>query len=63
MALFFIFPEDKVIPAAEKFLDKLSNLPYKQAWGVDLPIQFPVDAKVGDSWGELMDLEKYKEKK
>lgn len=58
--LFFIFPEDKAVAASEVFLDKLSNLPYKQAWGVDLPIQFPVDAKIGRTWGDLVDLSKWK---
>ena len=60
--LFFIFPEGKEIKASEKFQHELSNLPYKQAWGVDLPIQFPVDAGVGPTWGDLMDLDRYKEK-
>ena len=58
--LFFIFPQAKAVQASEVFLDKLSNLPYKQAWSVDLPIKFPVDAKIGGSWGDLMDLEKFK---
>lgn len=57
--LFFIFPQDKALQASEVFLDKLSNLPYKQAWGCDLPIKFPVDAKIGGSWGDLVDLEKF----
>lgn len=60
--LFFIFPKDKVIAASEVFLKELSNLPYKTAWGIDLPIQFPVDAKLGASWGELEDLEKVKDR-
>lgn len=42
---------------ADKFVrlvrDRLSNLPYKKLWGVDLPIQFPVDAKMGKAWGSL----------
>jgi len=58
--LFFIFPQDKALQASEVFLDKLSNLPYKQAWGCDLPIKFPVDAKIGGSWGDLVDLEKFR---
>ena len=58
--LFFIFPESKTVGASEMFLDKLSNLPYKQAWGVDLPIKFPVSAKIGTSWGDLVALEKFK---
>lgn len=51
--LFFIVPKDKSQRAAQELKALLSNLPYKRAWGVDLPIQFPVDAKRGPSWGEL----------
>lgn len=58
--LFFIFPEEKALKAAVVFRDTLSSLPYKAAWGVDLPIQFPFDAKIGRSWGDLVDLEKWK---
>lgn len=58
--LFFIFPKDKAIAASDVFLKELSNLPYKAAWGVDLPIAFPVDAQIGESWGDLEDLEKFK---
>lgn len=54
--LFFIFPNDVAERAAHRFLHVLSNLPYKQAWNVNLPIDFPVDAKLGPSWGELKDL-------
>lgn len=55
--LFFIFPHDKARQAAETFRHALSNLPYKQAWGVDLPITFPVDAKISpESWGDLKGL-------
>lgn len=57
--LFFIFPEDKLIKASIKFCEALSNLPYKQAWRIDLPIKFPFDCKIGPSWGELKDLEKF----
>jgi DNA polymerase I-like protein with 3'-5' exonuclease and polymerase domains len=51
--LFFIFPNDKVQASAHFFKDKLSNLPYRQAWGFKNRIAFPVDAKMGPSWGEL----------
>lgn len=51
--LFFVFPERYAQKAMEEGKELLSNLPYKQAWGVTLPIQFPVDAKIGDSWGTL----------
>jgi DNA polymerase I-like protein with 3'-5' exonuclease and polymerase domains len=53
--LFFIFPKDKTAKAVPFFKHALSNLPYKAAWGVTLPIDFPVDAKSGPSWGELKD--------
>lgn len=51
--LFFIIPKDKSRKATAYLRDKLSNLPYKAAWGVDLPVAFPVDAKIGPSWGDL----------
>lgn len=54
--LFFIFPESKAEIATRKFRELLSNLPYKAAWGVDLPIDFPVDAKIGPTWGDLKEL-------
>lgn len=57
--LFFIFPEDKALKAAEFFHPLLSNLPYEKAWNIKLPVDFPVDAQVGPSWGELKDLDKY----
>jgi DNA polymerase I-like protein with 3'-5' exonuclease and polymerase domains len=55
--LFVIIPNrytQYAVPAIKK---ALSNLPYKQAWGVNLPIQFPVDSKVGPSWGDLSEVE------
>ena len=52
--LFFIAPWDKIHKMGEHMRQKLSNLPYKAAWGVDLPIQFPVDGKISnESWGDL----------
>lgn len=51
--LFFICPHRNTEKMGPVFLKLLSNLPYKAAWGIDLPLQFPVDAKVGPSWGEL----------
>lgn len=59
--LFFIFPHNQTAKAAPVFLKELSNLPYKKAWGVDLPIQFPVDGKIGASWGDLKDMDKWLE--
>lgn len=51
--MFIIVPDRYAEKAAVEVGHLLSNLPYKQAWGVDLPIQFPVDAKLGKTWGDL----------
>jgi DNA polymerase-1 len=51
--VFFITPTPKVQYFADDFRQRLSNLPYKAAWGVSLPIAFPVDAKQGPTWGDL----------
>ena len=51
--LYSIVPDDKAEAFADFFTQCLSNLPYKVAWGVDLPVQFPVDCKIGKSWGSL----------
>lgn len=52
-ALMFVIPDAKARAAYSKFKHALSNLPYKKAWGLDLPIKFPVDGKMGASWGAL----------
>lgn len=51
--LFFIVPDElaELFVVHSKHL--LSNLPYEKAWGKRLPIPFPVDAKLGKSWGAL----------
>lgn len=55
--LFIIVPRDRSRKAGEVIQHNLSNLPYKSAWGVDLPIKFPVDAKISsESWGDLKGL-------
>jgi DNA polymerase I len=55
--LFFIVPDRYAERAVVEMKQLLSELPYKKAWGKDLPILFPVDAKWGKSWGGL---EEYK---
>lgn len=55
--LYVIIPEAKAAAAAVKIKHVLSNLPYRRAWGVDLPIKFPVGAKLGRSWGDLKEIE------
>jgi DNA polymerase I-like protein with 3'-5' exonuclease and polymerase domains len=54
--LFFIVPKAKSMKAALDLRALLSNLPYRQAWGVELPIAFPFDLKIGPSWGELVEV-------
>lgn len=54
--LFYVVPNNVAELAATRFKDVLSNLPYDKAWGVQLPIKFPVDAKLGPSWGELQEI-------
>lgn len=51
--IFTIVPDRYAEQAADEIRCLLSNLPYKQAWGRTFPIQFPVDAKLGKSWGTL----------
>lgn len=51
--LFVVVPDDRADRAVVEIRHLLSNLPYKAAWNVVLPIQFPVDAKRGKSWGGL----------
>lgn len=51
--IFFICPQDKSEAFGHEMKAALSNLPYERAWGVKLPIQFPVDGKRGPSWGKL----------
>ena len=58
--LFFIFPKAKAQVACEVLQAKLSNLPYKQAWGLDLPVAFPVSGQVGHNWGDLADTDKFR---
>lgn len=54
--LFIVVPDAKAERAAHEVKHLLSNLPYKRAWNVDLPIAFPVDAKMGTSWGALKEV-------
>lgn len=52
-AAFIVVPDEHAVEACRQIKHVLSNLPYEKAWGVQLPIQFPVDAKLGKSWGSL----------
>lgn len=51
--LFVVVPDAKAEKAAAELKQLLSNLPYTKAWDYTPPIQFPVDAKLGKSWGDL----------
>jgi DNA polymerase-1 len=55
--LYFYVPDclcttDIVLLMAEK----MGNLPYEKAWAWTPPVKFPVEAKIGDSWGSLQAL-------
>lgn len=54
--LFIVVPDDKAEKAVHELKKVLSHLPYEQAWRLPLPIGFPVDAKIGPSWGELTEI-------
>ena len=51
--IYLFVPDEVVGEAAIAIKAMLDNLPYKQAWGVDLHIPMPWDCKVGRSWGQL----------
>jgi DNA polymerase I-like protein with 3'-5' exonuclease and polymerase domains len=48
-------PKTKTKEAAVTIKHMLDNLPYKKAWGIDLPIPMPWDCKIGPTWGGLRD--------
>jgi len=54
--LFVIVPHRHADRAVAEIKQLLSNLPYRKAWGVNLPVQFPVDAKRGRTWGQLKEV-------
>ena len=54
--LFFILPKGKSKEGALKLRYALSNLPYEKIWGAKFPISFPVDCKIGPSWGQLKEV-------
>jgi DNA polymerase I-like protein with 3'-5' exonuclease and polymerase domains len=51
--IYVISPRAKTKACFMELRRVLSNLPYKQIWGREFPIKFPVDGKVGNSWGQL----------
>lgn len=54
--LFCVVPDEKAEKAAAHIKRLLSNLPYKAVWDYTPPIPFPVDAKLGTSWGDLKEV-------
>jgi DNA polymerase I-like protein with 3'-5' exonuclease and polymerase domains len=51
--LFFVVPDAKAEQFGHDMKRVLSNLPYRKAWGLELPTKFPVDGKLGADWGSL----------
>ena len=56
--VFVVVPDRYAEKAANQIGHLLDNLPYKQAWGVNLPVAFPVDVKMGKSWGSMTAVER-----
>lgn len=56
--LYFILPDATATRDGLRLQNLLSNLPYKQAWGWEPGISFPVDLKMGKSWGQLREVER-----
>lgn len=54
--LFIVVPDAQAKRAAHDVKRLLSNLPYAKAWGVNLPVEFPVDVKMGKTWGDLKEV-------
>jgi len=54
--LFNYLPEKHAVEQAYEIREMLSNLPYEKAWGFKPTIPFPVDCKLGSSWGDLQEL-------
>jgi DNA polymerase-1 len=54
--IFVLIPDQHAEKALHKIKYLLSNLPYAKAWGVNLPLAFPVDAKWGKNWGDLKEV-------
>jgi DNA polymerase I-like protein with 3'-5' exonuclease and polymerase domains len=54
--IFCVVPDRYAEKAAREIRTLLSNLPYERAWGRSFPIQFPVDAKLGKTWGSLKEV-------
>ena len=55
--IFVVVPDAKAEKAAHAIKAALSDLPYEEAWQVRLPVQFPVDAKMGATWGDLVEVQ------
>ena len=51
--LFSLLPKATAERNVLEMRDMLSELPYSKAWKVNLPVAFPVDAKLGPTWGQL----------
>jgi DNA polymerase-1 len=54
--VFVIVPNRYADKAAHELKQIMSNLPYEEAWGVTLPIQFPVDVKLGPTWAQMREV-------
>jgi DNA polymerase-1 len=52
--MYFFIPESVMMSdVILEMIDIASNLNYEKAWGWETKVKFPVEAKIGDNWGEL----------
>ena len=56
--LYFMVPDESLTDFIEPARELFDNLPYKKAWGIDVPIPLPWDVKVGKTWGDMVELKK-----
>jgi DNA polymerase I-like protein with 3'-5' exonuclease and polymerase domains len=57
--IYYYAPEQLAEKAAVAMKAQLDKLPYPERWGFSPPIPLHWDAKIGPSWGELVELDNY----
>ena len=55
--VYMMFPQPKAEKALHTIGRALNTLPYSKIFNIELPIQFPVDAKLGTTWGDLQEVD------
>lgn len=50
---FYVPDSDWIKEIVDEMVEMLSDLPYKRTWDWEPVVKFPVEAKIGNRWGEL----------